>query len=326
MAKYCVKCGRKLADGAVCSCRIKGENVPWTKMKDTHGKVGLSFRKLLGINDINYDKGQDYYERGKWIVPDLIAACEDEVPVKQYHIADLRSRVQGLWAEGRLMVTNKRILFRASGRSFFGRTQVESEYSMEEISGVNISRGIRFGLFDFFVAFLLSYFVIGGVILGLTQVKWILPLILLIAGIVGLFLIPRKKYRYKILFNGLALGSVVHLFSYFSLSKNGFFTSVFGILGLFFGVMAIIFLVMASTKSVISLSIMCKTGTAAAISMCSRQSFGLQWAPELLPAEDAEAAMVEIGAIINDIQQRGDYGIDKWQVFREEKISEETIS
>lgn len=325
MAKYCVKCGRKLPDGAICPCRIQGGNTPWKSFQGNHGKVGISFWNLLGIRDVDYDKGQDYYERGKWIVPDLIASCEDEVPVKQYHIADLRSRVQGLWAEGRLMVTNKRILFRASGRSFFGRTQVESEYSMDEISGVNISRGIRFGLFDFFISLLISYFVISGVVVGLTQVEWALPVILTIVGVLGLFLLPRRRYRFRILFNGLALGSAIHLIPYFVMQQNGFFTGMFMVLGLIFGVLALVYLIMASTKSVISLSIMCKTGTAEAIAMQSQQRFGLQWAPELLPAEDAEAAMKEIGAIINDIQQRGDYGIDKWRVFREE-AAKETVS
>lgn len=117
---------------------------------------GVSFQNILRLNDPDYDRNTDYYERGKQIVPDLVAPCENEIPIRQYHVVDIRSRLQGLWAEGRIMVTNKRLLFRASGRSFIGRTRVEQEYELDEISGINISHGVRFSLFDFFNSFLLA--------------------------------------------------------------------------------------------------------------------------------------------------------------------------
>ena len=114
MSKYCVKCGRKLADGAICSCRIRRE------VSGGAGgtQSGVSFRNILKVNDPDFDRGEDYYERGKQIVPELVSPCENEIPIKQYHLVNIRSRLQGLWAEGRLMVTNKRILFR--GRSLGG--------------------------------------------------------------------------------------------------------------------------------------------------------------------------------------------------------------
>ena len=146
MAYYCVKCGRKLPDGAICPCRIR-RGVP-RQEGGQPAQSGVSFQNILRLNDPDYDRNTDYYERGKQIVPDLVAPCENEIPIRQYHVVDIRSRLQGLWAEGRIMVTNKRLLFRASGRSFIGRTRVEQEYELDEISGINISHGVRFSLFD----------------------------------------------------------------------------------------------------------------------------------------------------------------------------------
>ena len=33
----------------------------------------------------------------------------------------------------------------------------------------------------------------------------------------------------------------------------------------------------------------------------------------MLPTAETEAAIQEVGAIINDIQRMGDYGIEKWR-------------
>lgn len=172
MSKYCVKCGRKLADGAICSCRIRRE------VSGGAGgtQSGVSFRNILKVNDPDFDRGEDYYERGKQIVPELVSPCENEIPIKQYHLVNIRSRLQGLWAEGRLMVTNKRILFRASGRSFIGRTMLEDEYALDEISGLEISRGVRFSIFDFFMSMLLlalCLFLMAKVAADFTG--WVIP-------------------------------------------------------------------------------------------------------------------------------------------------------
>ena len=43
------------------------------------------------------------------------------------------------------------------------------------------------------------------------------------------------------------------------------------------------------------------------------QHFRLQTAQELLPTAETETAIQEVGAIINDIQRMGDYGIKKWR-------------
>ena len=50
------------------------------------------------------------------------------------------------------------------------------------------------------------------------------------------------------------------------------------------------------------------------------QHFRLQTAQELLPTAETETAIQEVGAIINDIQRLGDYGIEKWRSAEAQKV------
>lgn len=67
-----------------------------------------SFQRRSGFSD-------DPYEYNIPIVPECVQPIENEVVVKQYNIAKLRSRLKFMKADGRLMVTNRRVLFRAAG-------------------------------------------------------------------------------------------------------------------------------------------------------------------------------------------------------------------
>ena len=192
---------------------------------------------------------------------------------------------------------------------------------MEEIAGIHITRGIRFSGFDFFIALIVSVLTFAASrFLGQLGEGWILPAVLLLLGIVEMFFSPRRQYRLKVLGAGMTLGSAWQIWQIAVSEQSEVFSGIFLILlAVFLGIL-IGFLVLASTKSVVSLSILCKTGNSEAIGLHSVQRFGLQWAPEILPAEDAEQAIKEIGAIISDIQERGDYGIDKWRTVQKESI------
>ena len=80
-------------------------------------------------------------------MPDLIAPCEQEIPIKQYQLCNARSRLRGLWQEGRIQVTNKRILFRLSGRSWIGRAMSHTEFTIDEVAGVERGAFCSVGLF-----------------------------------------------------------------------------------------------------------------------------------------------------------------------------------
>ena len=93
---------------------------------DRPGRISnlVPVRKLLGFSkEDRIAQVGDCYERGMKIVPDLIQPCGQEIPVRQYDLCTTRSLLKGMWQEGRLQVTNKRVLFRLSGRNWSGRAQ-----------------------------------------------------------------------------------------------------------------------------------------------------------------------------------------------------------
>jgi hypothetical protein len=113
----------------------------------------------MGIGDPERN-ATDTYERDKPIVPECIKSSENEIPVKQYNIAVLRNLLRFERAEGRLQVTNKRVVFRAAGRSIGGRTSLQQEFAINELSGIEAQRGFRFGFI---------YLVFGFIVLMLTM-------------------------------------------------------------------------------------------------------------------------------------------------------------
>ena len=103
---YCTRCGKPIQEGERCSCTKKnGLNFKFSS-DSTAGS--LSFGSAGRNPDVQYERGQK-------IVPDNIAPNESEIPVRQYNLCVMRSRIKGARAEGRLQLTNKRILFRAKG-------------------------------------------------------------------------------------------------------------------------------------------------------------------------------------------------------------------
>lgn len=56
----------------------------------------VPFGKLLGFGESEKNDVTGCFERGKKIVPELVAPCEQEIPVKQYDICNARSKIRGL--------------------------------------------------------------------------------------------------------------------------------------------------------------------------------------------------------------------------------------
>ena len=140
-----------------------------TDLQEKISKQGFaeSMKNRMGIGEPETNS-TDTYERGMGIIPDNISISEEEIPVKQYTIAILRNLLRFERSEGRLQITSKRVIFRAVGRSIGGRTTLQQEYKIEEISGVEASRGFRFSflymLLGLFVV-LFAAFVVASVVL-----------------------------------------------------------------------------------------------------------------------------------------------------------------
>mgnify|MGYP006949008782 CR=1 FL=1 len=134
---------------------------------------------------------------------------------------------------------------------------------------------------------------------------WLLPLLLTAGCIAAMYFLGRKRHRWKLVLSTAGAMSAVKLLFWAQVGQH----MILG--GLFTIAMTLLF--MSGMKPVVSLAVMCKAGTDVAIGYQSMQHFRLQTAQELLPTAETETAIQEVGAIINDIQRLGDYGIEKWR-------------
>lgn len=345
MAKFCTQCGRPLMEGEICQCQKNKEGTEkqnqytdnWqnnyqqnnyqqnnyqqnnyqqnnNRQAQNNDTVTVStedwipFRKLIGIGESDNNDVTGCFERDKKIVPELIVPCEQEVPIKQYHICNTRSRLRGLWQEGKIQVTNKRILFRLSGRSWIGKAMSHTEFTIDEVAGVSLSNGVRFGLWDFIVGLLISMvtYALGGA-LG------VLPALLsYILGIVfaAPFFILKKKYFIKALSLAVGTGMIFtsagrQIYEHEFLFKLGFFIAAIMFL------LYLVALFLFALKPSLSISVMTKCASDEPIYIWSRQT--MVSIMEILPGEDADVAIEELGSMIMDIQKLGDFGIEKWK-------------
>ena len=289
---------------------MKGKEFAQNAANNAYGFWGI-MKNLLGVGEADENGSEDCFERNRQIAGDLIECCEGEVHVKQYHVANFRSRLQWLWAEGKIQVTNKRVILRASGRSIIGRTVLQQEYIIDEIAGVGVSKGVRFSFWDFILVLLLlfpiCFTVIGGMVAGVFMQNDTLGYI--IACILGFgALAPNFLIRKRLFFKSLCCASSAGAF----LATARFGSGFFNILGIIAALLGIFTLFLFALKPSVSIAIMSKAGTGSPIAIFSTQHFRLENAKEILPAPETDLANKELGAIISDIQKFGDYGIEKW--------------
>lgn len=279
----------------------------------------VPFGKLLGFGESEKNDVTGCFERGKKIVPELVAPCEQEIPVKQYDICNARSKIRGLWQEGHLQVTNKRILFRMSGRSWIGRAMDYKEFNIDEVAGISISNGVRFSIFDFIIGLLISCVIIllfgarFGIEVAFSSSSIFRGLMFLISNIGGLaaigsFFIVKKKYFIKLLIMSLATGLLtMSVIATRSVFLHGF-SSFLSILSV---ILTIVSLFLFALKP--SMSIMVQTKCESAAPICILSPRSVVSVTEVLPGDDADIAIEELGSMIMDIQKFGDYGIKKWK-------------
>ncbi|MCL2834735.1 MAG: hypothetical protein FWD78_16310 [Treponema sp.] len=116
-----------------------------------------SMKNRMGIGSPERN-ATDTYERGMKIVPACIKAIKNEIPVKQYNIAVLRNLLRFERAEGRLQLTNKRVIFRAAGRAAGGKTTLQHEFAIKEIAGIEARTNYRFSPLYLFFAVIIILF------------------------------------------------------------------------------------------------------------------------------------------------------------------------
>lgn len=282
---------------------------------DKPGRIvnGVNGRKLLGLSkEDKVAQVEDCYERGLQIVPDLIQPCGQEIPIRQYDICATRSLLKGTWQEGRLQVTNKRILFRLSGRNWIGKMQKSVEFALDDVTGIDIRNGNRL---SFVALFLNFYYAAFFSALGtlLTQYVNILAIILGIAGALGISILLRKHYYAK-----LAVFSFAFAPMNMWIQSDG---SIKRIVGLLILLGFVLYFILASIRPNFSFKILTKSGGVSPIEekrvdtvLTMLFNYFIARGMDVLPGKDAERAMDEVGTMIMDIQKFGDFGIQKWKM------------
>lgn len=325
--KYCRFCGNQLIDGK-CECaEYKRENADSKPRRPAPPLLISSFKPnfssfsafMSSIRDLSgmseaASSAADPYEYNVPIVPDCIKAEENEIVVKQYNIAKFRTRLKFMKAEGRLMVTNRRVLFRASGTSLTGNLLQEHQFNLDELGGIEIHKDYKFSLMSMLLSLLLLIGV--GSLVAMAQfsmrnmnvVATIACAVLGLCGLVPTFAVY-KRFWLKL------VGAFVSTMLFMTLIPQGKF---FGILTL---ISAILFLInMVIVCFVPNLVIKIKTkGATGALVIGSQKTLlqrkvGDEYSgfTEVLPWEDTIMAINELGTMIDDLQRQGDYAIEKW--------------
>lgn len=289
----------------------------------------IALKNRIGIGDPE-SNSDGVYERGMQIVPENLSANEGEKPIRQYDVAVLRTRAKLARAEGRLQVTNKRLIFRATGRSIRGKTTLQHEFALDDLKGFEIHKDYRFSLFDLIVA-LVGIFAVGGVFTSVaTAITDAHPALGSLLGVlVGVLGIIPFFYVYRMFLGKLfcAVAGVCCAFvanSYaqtYAYHTNGFGWNLLSRLSFIVSVVALL-------TALVSLFFSCfqpnlvfdiKTmGGGAPIQIRAKsRAFSLNQNDytgfsEVLPAADTERALREVGALINDVQKMGDRAIETW--------------
>ena len=284
--------------------------------------------------------GLDVFERGKQIVPECIKANEGEVPVKQYRFAILRTRGAFEKAEGKLQITNKRLLFRATGRSLQGKTELHEEFNLSEITGFEARNRHVFSLFKMIGAILLTavFGALGALfawliirarsedLLKTMEVLAIIWSLLSVAGVTVMAVMIRKKNYYNplyILRHFILSPAVAAMVIYsFMGSWYGLDQEVMIIFGIPLAVAFLINLFLMSFVPDLTVSIKTKGGLPSVFIAKETQSFAqmifggraamASGFREVGPWKDTDLAIREIGTIIDEINTLGDAAVAKW--------------
>lgn len=279
------------------------------------------------------------------LLPELMSPAEGEMTVRSYHTTSLSSGLLGLKAEGFLTVTNLRVVFYAYGTSLADESILQSEVPLADVSGITTYKGFHFSLWHFLIAWVVSALValivtpiatgILAVIPGLLHINDLMALLpLLVAG--ALIFVSRNLPVNRLwrsilatcaalmLLGGSVLGGVTAGFSRFSNNASGGAVgTLLSTIGFVVGIGAVFYAFYCyfkyARRQTMALAIGSKGGSSTPIAISGISGFGLFGGAALRaltaePAEDVEAMIKELGAMITDIQSLGIDGIDRWRI------------
>ncbi len=268
-----------------------------------------------------------YQEANKDLLAGSVTPAEGESTVRTYHCTYYREKSLGLKEGGFLGITNKRVIFQAAGETKAGRSVIQSEVPIADVSGINSFKGNYFNIFAFLGALILAAMAITLVPLILTGISYalesytffkVLSWLIALGGLIGSFFVSIKTI-WRTFLVGVSAGALL------ALAGGGILDTFIGFGGgggdiwiqLLILITLIYLLVCAAwyaRKPTFSLDISSSGGSSTPIHIASVGGFmNMSTIPNALPGEDSEKMLHEIGALITDIQTLGDYGIAKWK-------------
>ena len=279
--------------------------------------------------------------------PESFAALsENEHIIQSYRCTKLRQ----FFAKphiGYLSVTNKRLVYHSEGKVFGGNNAIISEIPLNDVGGISTQIGKSINILHFLLMSMVLYFATSILknLLPEFLTGWVISIIFIVPYLIGTLFeknILNKELGEKILKNleGTSLDTLLKK------KKNTFYMSIFRILfliglaffawnlifetsvarqGAFFGYIAmlvayfIIYMLLLGSYRSFGLQVSSKASGNPGItirggSFTSFINKNVTATKEFnaSPAEEAEIVAKDLGAIILDIQQMGDLGIEKW--------------
>jgi hypothetical protein len=282
------------------------------------------------------------------LLEENLTPAEGESEVKSYHCTSFKSALIRMKAEGYLVVTNKRVVFHAAGNSFAGKSILQSEVPIEEVSGINIYKGSYISFKHLLGALLFSAF-FGGLVNGIFYTilyyvgrsmnqsldaykslqanvqgaMWILAIGFLLAS----FFFARKNILRSafVATSSSFFGEVGGLTLFSSLATSYLATGSISsskawilALSAVVGIYTAVCIFWYSRRPTMSLTVGSKAGSYTPIAISGISGFGIvntsaSKALSAEPAEDAETLLKELGALVMDIQILGDIGVNRWR-------------
>lgn len=362
--KRCEFCGRPLSEGEICGCKIenetKSEYVKLTinkesvqKIKKAISQAGKKLNEDISNNNskantettesVNTESDvcavDGAFEKDLRIVDKCIVPTEREVHIRQYKIAEMKTPFLKK-AFGRLQVTNKRVIFRSAGKSFLGPIITEKEFSIEELSGIEIKSDYNFSFPMLIVSILeifllttmfafFAFLMIAAIDGDAESAGSTLALVYIIAG-VFIYASEHKAriwvaalfFAAGIIFSTSAITSIFstnvkdlawNLASESSNSDSSA-AAIWAIFSFLSTISGLIMTILAGFVDDLQIIIKIK-GAHDAINI-SRKRNKTDWTGFLLvkPWKDTNLAIQELGALITDVKQQGDNAIKKWCV------------
>jgi len=293
--------------------------------------------KLVGVDEP--ENAADLYERSKKIVPECVETNDNEKPIRQYdNFAILRTRLKFMRAEGRLQITNQRILFRATGRALTGRTALQHSFAIGDVAGVEARKDNRFSVWSLLGGLLISFIVasifssLGVQIFNNNASAGALFAIIL--GIGGLFpfFVMRKQFFVKLLCCAVSFGSLLGVCLYYSMMDifgsalggmlgglGGSFGGGGGVMGTIISWLAtisfavwVLALILFSIKPNFVFIVKTKGASGAVEIRRKNRKEEYTGFEDVIAGKDADRAIKEVNAMILDFQTKGIHALDRW--------------